>query len=181
MSHRLLDPFLIRLLAVLLFVILGCSKGANEISDEDVRPNDLMRRFSASDVFEADAETITRRPPVNPDRNVYFGDLHVHTTYSFDAFAFGTVATPSDAYRYARGERIRHPGGFDVQLRKPLDFYAVTDHAMFLGLAKAAADTSTEISKLDFLEILHDLNAPDNMGQRCARRPRELFDHTSHG
>jgi hypothetical protein len=155
--------------------MFGCSDGADETSDEEVEPSDLMRRFSATGVFEADDEVITRNPPANPDRNVYFGDLHVHTTYSFDAFAFGTVATPSDAYRFARGQTIQHPGGFDVQLREPLDFYAVTDHAMFLGVAKAAADTSTEISELDFLEVLHDLNAPENLNQRSLLRRIKAF------
>jgi hypothetical protein len=99
----------------------------------------------------------------NARRNVYFGDLHVHTTYSADAFSFGTMATPFDAYRYATGEPIRHPGGFDVQLREPLDFYAVTDHAMFLGMMKEAADTSTELSKLPYVKSLHNLNAPENL------------------
>jgi len=174
-NHRLLRSLLAGLFALLPFVILGCSDEADESSNGDVEPSDLMRRFSATDVFEADDELITRNPPPNPDRNVYFGDLHVHTTYSFDAFAFGTVATPSDAYRYARGETIRHPGGFDVQLREPLDFYAVTDHAMFLGVAKAAADTSSEISKLDFLEVLHDLNAPDNLNQWSLLRRVRAF------
>jgi len=105
-------------------------------------------------------ETVTVRPEANPQRNAYFGDLHVHTTNSFDAFAFGTLTTPYDAYRYAKGEAIRHPGGFDVQLREPLDFYAVTDHAMFLGMMPAVADTSTAISKLEMYKPLHDLNAP---------------------
>lgn len=174
-KRRLLHPFWISLFALLPILILGCSDGADETSDGEVVPSDLMRRFSATGVFVADDEVITRRPPANPDRNVYFGDLHVHTTYSFDAFAFGTTATPSDAYRYARGEAIRHPGGFDVQLREPLDFYAVTDHAMFLGVAEAAANTSTEISKLDFLEVLHDLNAPENMNQRSLLRRVKAF------
>jgi len=103
-------------------------------------------------------------PPPNPERTAYFGDLHVHTEYSFDAYNFGTTATPYDAYRYARGEAIMHPSGFEVQLRTPLDFYAVTDHAMFLGLVKEAADTSTEFSKYAVAKSIHDINNPDNMG-----------------
>lgn len=99
----------------------------------------------------------------NSDRNAYFGDLHVHTAYSFDAYVFGTTATPYDAYRYARGEALDHPSGYQVQLQQPMDFYAVTDHAMFLGLVKAGADTRTEFSKLAVSEALHNINAPDNM------------------
>jgi hypothetical protein len=87
----------------------------------------------------------------------------VHTTYSFDAYAFGTLATPYDAYRFARGESIKHPAGFDMQLDEPLDFYGVTDHAMFMGVAPVAADTSSDLSKYPFTEVLHDLNAPENM------------------
>ena len=98
------------------------------------------------------------------ERKAYFGDLHVHTTYSFDGYAFGTLATPYDAYRFAKGEAIANPAGFTMQLSRPLDFYAVTDHGMFLGLVKAAADTSTEFSKNSFSEPYHDLNAAENMG-----------------
>ena len=90
---------------------------------------------------------------VNPgERNPYYGDLHVHTAYSFDGYAFGTLASPYDAYRFAKGEAIKNPGGYDMQLTEPMDFYAVTDHGMFLGLAKAAAETNTEFSKHKFSE-----------------------------
>ena len=106
-------------------------------------------------------ESIVKAPV---ERKAYFGDLHVHTTYSFDAYAFGTLATPYDAYRFAKGEAIANPAGFNMQLSRPLDFYAVTDHGMFLGLAEAAADTSTEFSKNSFSEPYHGLNAPENMG-----------------
>ncbi len=82
----------------------------------------------------------------NPERNAYFGDLHVHTKYSFDAYIFGTRATPDDAYRFARGEPLTHPAGFVMQLKEPLDFYSVTDHGFFLGVLQAMADETTEIS-----------------------------------
>ena len=65
----------------------------------------------------------------------------------------------------AKGQAIPHAAGFDLQLKEPLDFYAVTDHAMFLGVAREAADTTTDFSKNEITEPLHDLNAPDNMGR----------------
>ncbi len=104
------------------------------------------------------AEQQSVRPPPNPYRNAYYGDLHVHTTNSFDAYTFGTISTPADAYRYAQGEAIWHPSGYEIQLARPLDFYAVTDHAMFLGLLREAADTSSEFSKYALSEPMHDLN-----------------------
>ena len=108
-------------------------------------------------------ETPTRAAPPK-ERKAYFGDLHVHTTYSFDAYAFATLATPGDAYRFAKGEAIANPAGFEMQLARPLDFYAVTDHGMFLGLVKAAADTTTDFSKTEFAEPFHNLNSADNSG-----------------
>ena len=119
-------------------------------------------RFSGQSL-KMPAEILVANPEANAKRNAYFGDLHVHTTYSFDAFAFGTLATPYDAYRYAKGGTIRHPGGFDMKLREPLDFYSVTDHAMFLGVMSAASNTTTDFSKLDHVQELHNMNAPEKL------------------
>ncbi len=76
----------------------------------------------------------------SPTRNAYFGDLHIHTAYSYDARPRGTETTPADAYRFAMGEAIPVPP-YDEdgnptatqQLRRPLDFAAVTDHSEFFG------------------------------------------------
>ncbi|MDP6095151.1 MAG: DUF3604 domain-containing protein, partial [Gammaproteobacteria bacterium] len=107
----------------------------------------IDRRSSAdSNLDGANEERHGTNPHFSPERNAYFGDLHVHTRYSFDAYAFGTLATPYDAYRYAKGEAIKHPAGFDMQLRDPLDFYGVTDHGFFMGISPVAADTSTDFS-----------------------------------
>ena len=83
----------------------------------------------------------------NPLRNAYFGDLHTHTNYSFDAFMNGTRNTPDDAYRHAKGEALMHPAGFEVQLDRPLDFYAVTDHAAMLGMLRASQDPTQTVSE----------------------------------
>ena len=78
------------------------------------------------------------------DRVALFGDMHIHTMYSHDAF-MGTVrTTPDDAYRYARGEAIPHPSGESIRLSgAPLDFLAVTDHAEYLGALAALIDPSS--------------------------------------
>jgi hypothetical protein len=149
---------------ILILAWLGCSVETEWPAASEGEGSDLMRGFSGDAVFEMQDEILALRQPPSSERWAFFGDLHVHTTYSFDAYAFGTLATPYDAYRYARGEAIHHPAGFEIQLRQPLDFYAVTDHAMFLGVAAEAGDTSTEFSKLAVAKPLNDLNAPDNRG-----------------
>ena len=80
-----------------------------------------------------------------PQRFAYFGDLHVHTMYSLDAFSARNLrTTPDDAYRYAKGEAIPHPRGGQLKLAAPLDFLAVTDHAEYLGVALAMNEVADE-------------------------------------
>lgn len=65
--------------------------------------------------------------------SVYFGDTHLHTSYSLDAGAFGARLSPADAYRFARGEQVVSNTGIPVRLSRPLDFLAVTDHSDNMG------------------------------------------------
>ena len=81
------------------------------------------------------------------ERNVYWGDLHVHTAYSMDAYMFDTRQSPGDAYRFARGEEVKigpldEKGRATLPFRidRPLDFAAVTDHSEALGGVKACTD-----------------------------------------
>ena len=91
----------------------------------------------------------------DPDRNAYFGQTHVHTSWSFDAYVFGTTVTgPEEAYQFALGQPIKHPGGYTVQLKRPLDFQAVTDHAEYVGAVRLANDPGSELSKLPIAEKL---------------------------
>lgn len=71
--------------------------------------------------------------PVNPQREAYFGELHVHTSYSLDSYIFGNRNDIETAYRFGRGEAATLFGGEMKKLSRPLDFMAVTDHGEFLG------------------------------------------------
>ncbi|HEY6386277.1 MAG TPA: DUF3604 domain-containing protein [Candidatus Acidoferrum sp.] len=85
----------------------------------------------------------------NPERNAYFGETHVHTSWSLDAWLGGDRITgPGDAYKYFKGEPIKHPLGFDVKIDTPLDWAGVTDHSEYVGVTRLANDPGSPISKL---------------------------------
>jgi len=87
------------------------------------------------------------QPSPNPERNVYFGDLHLHTSYSFDAYVLmGTRTTPDTAYTFARGGAVDYLG-HRAQRRWPLDFLAVTDHAENMGVFNTLEDPNSAVSK----------------------------------
>jgi len=97
-----------------------------------------------------------------PVRNAYFGDLHVHTKYSFDAFIFGTRADPDDAYRFAKGETLTHPAGIAMALRSPLDFLAVTDHATYLGMFLEMHNPSSSVGGHPLSVALRGAETPED-------------------
>jgi len=82
------------------------------------------------------------------DRKAYFGELHVHSRNSFDSYFNSVRVSPEDAYRFGRGESIPHFSGERVQLSTPLDFMAVTDHAMYLGVLPKLSTDDNPLGRL---------------------------------
>ena len=152
-----LVPFLISLV-----FIAACTEEGADQSASVVR--------ATTPTFAGDPAT-TRTPEYNEERNAYFGDLHVHTMFSYDAFIFGTTATPDDAYNFAKGGVVTHPGGFDMQLQVPLDFYAVTDHAYYMGILSEMANPNSEISNHPLAEGMDTLGGALQRG----RKFQEIF------
>jgi len=83
---------------------------------------------------------------MNPLKNVYFGEQHLHTVNSPDAFAFGTRNTPDDAYRFCKGEAIKKSTtGEMIQKATPYDWCAVTDHSEYLGMMPMLSDPNSAL------------------------------------
>ncbi|MBI4164533.1 MAG: DUF3604 domain-containing protein [Acidobacteria bacterium] len=96
------------------------------------------------------AQQSTPAVKVNPLRDAYYGDLHLHTGYSFDAFALDSGITPDDAYRFARGESVNFFGKEVKCSTPPLDFLAVTDHAENIGVLNTLDDPNSPLSQSGF-------------------------------
>lgn len=126
-------------------------------------------------------------PGYNPDRNAYFGDMHIHTRNSFDAYIFNVRRTPDDAYRFAKGETIRHPAEFDMTIAGgPLDFYTVTDHAEYLGILPAMNTPDNPLSEVPRAKDMFS-NEPEKiqaafqgvgLSVRTGERIEDIFDET---
>ena len=124
-----------RLILVLTAAVLHAGCGAVSEEEPDAAGGDATTGSAAQPAAQPGVS--------NPLRNAYFGDLHVHTSWSLDAYTFGHPMNndPSVAYRYGRGEVIRDPdGNVRGQLRVPLDFMAVTDHDNSLGEVQLCQD-----------------------------------------
>ena len=99
----------------------------------------------------------------NPDRNAYFGEEHIHTSWSVDAWVMGNRLTgPDDALKYAQGQTIKHPLGYDIKIDTPMDFMGVTDHSEYVGVTRLANTPGSPLSKLPEAQplILKDPNNP---------------------
>ncbi len=113
-----------------------------------------------------------------PER-VYWGDTHLHTSNSVDAFAFGVRLGPEDALRFARGEQVTSSTGIKAKLERPLDFLVITDHAEGLGATKALFDAPRILIRDATLRRWYDLMHEGPQGSQQATA--EMLDARAKG
>ena len=142
---------------------------------------------AASAVPTLAQDSVVYSPYVGEDfpKNVYFGDTHLHTTLSFDAYGDGNTTMGSDeAYRFAKGEELAGHDGLPVRISRPLDFLVVADHAEYMGVVQgvAAGDASLQASEAGarWAQMAADGMLLDVFGEMVAdgmaNTPRELDD-----
>jgi len=113
----------------------------------------------------------------NPLKNVYFGEEHMHTRNSFDAFTVGVNQTWDDAYRYAKGEEVKLSStGEKMRKRTPYDFVAITDHSEYFGVLKEFRNSDSPLGKSDFAKgIVAGQTDPKAGGPAFAQLLKSLF------
>jgi len=93
---------------------------------------------------------------------VFWGDTHLHTTDSPDAFGWGNRLGSEDALRFARGDKVTASGGLEAQLKRPLDFLVITDHAVGLGLSKEIYDGNPKFISDPVVKRWHEMFRESN-------------------
>ena len=130
------------------------------------------KSFFATTILTAGALGLASLPAPaqerNPERNAYFGETHLHTSWSVDAWVMGNRITgPDDALKYAQGQTIKHPMGFDIKIDTPLDFMGVTDHSEYVGVTREANTPGSYVSKLPEAQsmIMKDPNSAEEQNR----------------
>jgi hypothetical protein len=126
----------------------------------------VQGKESPTKLLEARAERQEYAPYTKdkyPD-NVYFGDTHLHTSYSTDAGFLGNRIGPEEAYRFAKGEVITSSTGVKTNILRPLDFLVVADHAENLGLAPLIEEDSPLVTEHKWGKKVYDLVKSGKLG-----------------
>ena len=130
-------------LLVLCPVVIGCIVLTGSVAAQDAPP---VRPKAGTDY--------SPYPEQNFPNRVFFGDAHLHTSYSADAGMIGNTLGPDEAYRFAKGETVTSSTGVKARLARPLDFLVVADHAENLGLAPLLAAGDPKLLATEFGKVL---------------------------
>jgi len=137
--------------------------------------------LGACDNLGSKVKAIAKAPVVeteNPER-VYWGDTHLHTSNSVDAFGFGVRLGSEEALRFARGEEVTSTGGLKAKLARPLDFLVIADHSDGLGFTRKIYDAPRFLLRNPLFRRWHDLMHEGPAGSMKAMG--ELIDAAASG
>lgn len=121
-------------------------------------------KLSASACALLLASTAAMQAQQDPMRNAYFGETHMHTMFSLDAYIGDNRQTPDMAYRFAKGEAF-DIHGVNKQLARPLDFAAVTDHSEYIGEMYSTTQPGAPGHDNPKLDQLRNLQSDDEKRQ----------------
>ncbi len=138
-------PAGICLLAGLLFGVVACQPETDSSVAPDTSETTPLESVPA--VSTPVSIKDVRTAAYNELRNPYFGQTHLHSGWSFDEAIYNVRLGPENVYRHARGEKVKHPAGYDVQLKLPLDFMVDSEHAEYLGVLIRMYDPNDPLSK----------------------------------
>ncbi len=153
MNHVRLSALLVASLAPLALAACGSSSGPSDNKE-------------AAEVEESDY----------PEQ-VFWGDTHLHTSNSIDAFGFGVRLGSEEALRFAMGEEVTATTGLKAKLDRPLDFLVIADHSDGLGATKALFDAPRFLIRDPVLKRWHDMMHEGPQGSQ--RAMAELIDRAA--
>jgi hypothetical protein len=147
-----LRPLAAALTALFCVQLVSVIGPASAVAQEYTYPDDLR---PSPEIYSP----YVQREAADADfaEGVYWGDTHLHTSYSTDAGMMGNTLGPEEAYRFALGEEIVASHGERVRLIRPLDFLVVSDHAENLGLAPYIAESNPELLKTEWGREVYEL------------------------
>jgi hypothetical protein len=131
----------------IVFTAIGCNSNSNSAAKD-------------STAVSIKDSTSVAQIAVNPEKDCFFGDLHLHTSLSPDANFFGTTSLPEDSYKYAMGEEVTYMGQ-KIKRIAPLDFLAVTDHSEYLGVVAALRDPNGSFVGTDLYKLYNSKDKKD--------------------
>ena len=131
-----------------------CCLGAIALTVACSPSSDHDGNSAGSNETAAAAVSSNRTAGYDELRNPYFGQTHLHTGWSFDEAIYDVRLGPDNSYRHARGEKVMHPAGYEVQLKVPLDFHVVSDHAEYLGVLVRMYDPDDPLSNHPMAKVV---------------------------
>ncbi len=121
---------------IALYLVLAALMGGCSGSDSDTSTPSSTR------IKQTDTADVASVTLASSEKQVYWGDSHLHSSYSADAGLLGDTLDPGQAYRFAKGETVTSSSGVEAKLIRPLDWLVVADHAENLGLTIMAEEAN---------------------------------------